>query len=161
MTTIIKTWLVIGSLENWETAFGQPIPLWGLRETYRNIFQLLSRGDQVAVYVKTPVKGVVGFASVKDKYVDQDTPIWNEEKGKGKVIWPLRFRLSDLRVLPRQYWQGKREVGLPRPIDITDFSIFWQRGFHELTETQAATVFERAKKNWGEEFFISLLKEPV
>ena len=80
MTTPIRTWLVKGSLENWETAFSQPIPLWGLIEKYQKTFQYLSRGDQIAIYVKAPVKGVVGFGTVKDTYIDRDTFIWNEEK---------------------------------------------------------------------------------
>jgi hypothetical protein len=161
MATIIKTWLVIGSLENWETAFAQPIPIWGLKERFANIFQFLSKGDQIAIYVISPVKGIVGFASVKDKYIDYETPIWNEEKDRGKVIWPLRFRLSDLRVLPRQYWEGKKDSGLPTSIDITDFPIFWQKGFHELTDSQAAKIFERARKSWGEEFSRFVVKEPT
>lgn len=29
-----KIWLLIGSQENWTTALSQPIPIWGLRESY-------------------------------------------------------------------------------------------------------------------------------
>jgi hypothetical protein len=44
-------------------------------------------------------------------------------------------------------------------IDITDFSIFWRKGFHELTSSQTVKIFERARKNWSEEFFVPLVKE--
>ncbi len=156
---IPKMWLVIGPVEHWDTAFDEPIPVWGLKEVYINTFQFLSRGDQIAIYATSPIKGIVGLASVKDKYVDQDTLIWKEEKEKGRVIWPLRFRLSDMRILPKQFWTRKEGTVSPGPVDIRDFQMFWQRGFQELTETQAAIVFERTREKWGKDLLLAPIKE--
>ena len=158
---MVRTWLVIGSSEHWETAFAQPIPLWGLRESFLKSFQILSRGDKIAIYIITPIKGVIGFGSIKDKYIDRETLIWNEEKARGEVIWPLRFRISDIQALPRQYWKAKKGSNLPAPVDITDFPIFWQKGFHQLSDSQAAKVFERARGSWGDEIFRSEVRERV
>jgi len=152
MCAAIKTWLVIGSLENWDTAFAQPIPLWGLRESYLHSFQLLSKGDLIVVYVISPIRGVVGFANVKDTYIDRENLIWPDEKRQKRVIWPLRFRLSDLNLIPRRYWQGEAGTGFQGPIDIRDFPIFWQKGFHELTEELATKLFLRAQQNWGHSY---------
>ena len=161
MSAAIKTWLVIGSLENWDTAFAQPIPLWGLRESYSNSFQLLSKGDLIVVYVVSPIKGVVGFANVKDKYIDRGSLIWPDEKRQKKVIWPLRFRLSDINVIPRSYWQGGTGTGFPKPIDIADFQIFWQKGFHALSDEQSVKIFSRVQQNWGQNYSALTVQETI
>ncbi len=95
-------------------------------------------GDFLWFYVTTPIKGVVGVGVVKDKYIDNTTLTWDEEWVKKKVIWPLRFRIQLLKVLPRSRWQ-------PEHINIEDFRLFWQKGFHLLPNIRAVELFKRAK----------------
>jgi len=156
----LKSWLVIGSLENWETAFAQPIPLWGLKEIYKNAFVDLSIGDMLFFYVKNPVKGIIGFGTTKDKYIDHKALIWKEEKDTRQVIWPLRFRIGIIQLLPRQGWTSKFYEA--RPISILDFGLTLQRGFQELTSNHQEEIFRRTKDAWRDEWTARLgTKEEV
>ncbi len=40
-----QIWLIIGSEENWITALSQPIPVWGLKESYYGQFSSLAMND--------------------------------------------------------------------------------------------------------------------
>jgi len=141
MNTYLNSWLVIGIPQNWETALSQPVPIWGLKERYKLEFQTLSIGDVLWLYATRPVKGVVGVGAVKDKYVDNVNLVWPEELEKGKTIWPLRFRIHILKILPRSLWKTER-------IRIDDFRLFWQLGFQKLTEKHATELLKRAGRTF-------------
>ncbi|MGE4555129.1 MAG: hypothetical protein AB7D02_03335 [Candidatus Paceibacterota bacterium] len=134
----VKNWLVIGIPDNWETALSQPVPLWGLKPRYQVEFQSMNIGDFLWFYATAPVAGVIGVGVVKDKYVDNVNLIWNEEKKLKEVIWPLRFRIHVLKVLPRDRWKTDK-------IKINDFHLFWQIGFQILRDKDAIELFQRVK----------------
>ena len=138
----IQNWLVIGIPRNWETAFSQPVPIWGLRPRYQTEFQVMNIGDLLWFYSTAPVAGVIGVGTVKDKYIDNINLIWDDELRKKEVIWPLRFRIHVLKVLPIERWKTDR-------IKINDFGLFWQIGFQLLKEEHAIELFKRARKSFG------------
>ncbi|PIP16406.1 MAG: hypothetical protein COX46_02445 [bacterium (Candidatus Ratteibacteria) CG23_combo_of_CG06-09_8_20_14_all_48_7] len=133
-----KNWLVIGIPENWELAFNQPIPLWGLKPSYKVEFQAMNIGDLLWFYVTSPIKGVIGAGVVKDKYIDNVTLTWKEEWVKKQVVWPLRFRIQVLKVLSYARWKDEC-------VRINDFNLFWQRGLHLLSDMQGMEIFKRTK----------------
>lgn len=137
-----KNWLVIGIPENWKRALSHPVPLWGLRPRYRAEFQAMQAGDILWFYVTKPVVGIVGVGMVKDKYVDPVNLVWEEEKAKKQVIWPLRFRIQVLKVLPFNLW-GKA------CLKIIDFNLFWQQGFQLLKSEQVIELEKRAEAIFG------------
>lgn len=137
-----KNWLVIGILKNWETALSQPIPIWGLKPRYQADFNSMTIGDLIWFYVTRPVRGVIGVGVVRDKYTDENNLIWEEEFVKKEVVWPLRFRIHVLKLIPRKLW--KEEC-----IKIDDFNLIWQIGFHLLTAKHGATLGERLKRSMG------------
>lgn len=51
----MNTWLVIGSVQNWETALAQPVPIWGLRPAHNAAFDAMQPGDTVWFYATSPV----------------------------------------------------------------------------------------------------------
>lgn len=128
--------MVIGSKENWETALAQPMPIWGLRPSYRPDFSYLSPSDFLWFYVKSPIKGIIGVGSVKDKYVDLENLVWEDEIKRGKTIWPLRFRIHVLKVLPHELWKSEC-------IKINDFNLFWQKGFQPLSKEYVEILLKR------------------
>ncbi len=138
----VQNWLVIGVPRNWEIALTQPVPLWGLKESFQLEFNSLRIGDLLWLYATSPIKGVIGVGTVKDKYVDIKNLVWEKEIEEEKVIWPLRFRIHVLRVLPMKDWTK-------RQIKIEDFNIFWQRGFHLLTPEHAMELMRRASDIFG------------
>ncbi len=142
MNEITNNWLVIGIPQNWETALSQPVPIWGLKPRFRTEFKILNIGDVIWFYSTSPVSGIIGYGIVKDKYIDSRNLIWIEEHIKKEVIWPLRFRIHVLKVLPRHDWQKHR-------IKINDFNIFWQLGFQLLKNENIIELYNRASKVFG------------
>lgn len=135
-------WLVIGVKQNWITALSQPVPIWGLKQQYLNTFQSMREGDNLWLYTTSPVKGVIGLGQVKDKYVDWKTLIWPEELEKQQVVWPLRFRIHILKILPVTKWESSC-------IRINDFNLFWQQGFQQIRPDYLPELIKRTEKVFG------------
>lgn len=142
MSHMIQNWLVIGISRNWETALSQPVPVWGLKPKYRAEFQALKTGDILWFYSTSPVGGIVGIGTVKDKYMDDVRLLWEEEYKKKEVIWPLRFRIHVLKALPTKLWRTDK-------IKINDFNLFWQLGFQALRKEHVIELLKRAKNSFG------------
>ena len=133
-----QNWLVIGVIQNWETALSQPVPLWGLKTRYQAEFQTLNIGDMLWFYTTAPVKGIIGLGMVKDKYTDNMNLVWNEELKQKEVIWPLRFRIHVLKMISRNQWKTDC-------IKINDFNLIWQIGFQLLKDEHVSLLIERSK----------------
>ncbi|MBI2578342.1 MAG: hypothetical protein HYW26_01380 [Candidatus Aenigmarchaeota archaeon] len=142
MNKEFNNWLVIGVIKNWETALSHPVPLWGLKPRYQSDFSSLNVGDFIWFYATSPVKGIIGIGRVKDKYIDNVNPVWEEEKKNKEVIWPLRFRIQILKTLSRDKWKTDK-------IDISDFRLNWQVGFQLLDIKKSIRLFELAESTFG------------
>jgi len=138
MNNKIQNWLVIGIPKNWETAFAQPVPIWGLKPHYQAEFQALDIGDLLWFYSTSPISGIIGVGAVKDKYVDNINLVWDEELKRKEVIWPLRFRIHILKALRRAEWKTYR-------IKINDFNLIWQIGFQSFREEHVIELLKRSK----------------
>lgn len=101
-------WLVVGSPENWRTAFAHK-NIWGLRRTQRHHWDTLNEKDVLLFYVTSPVGGLVGHGTVRTKF-HQDQPLWPQEVQEHKVIWPLRFEFNVDRCLPFDEWQTSKLI---------------------------------------------------
>lgn len=143
MKNKVQNWLVIGVPENWETALSQPIPIWGLKPRYQAEFQAMDIGDILWFYSTSPIGGVIGIGMVKDKYPDYINLIWKEELKQKEVVWPLRFRIHVLKILPQAQWRTDR-------IKINDFGLLWQIGFQPLKDEHVLKLSERAEDVFGE-----------
>jgi hypothetical protein len=142
-----KTWLVMGKEYNWETALTQPLPIWGLKDRYFGEFARLNVGDYLIFYVVSPVTGIIGLGKVKDKYVDRQNLVWEDEKKQGRVVWPLRFRIEVVHLLTKNLWRNKS--GELSPVAISDLNIMWRIGFQELSAEYASKIFNRIQEKWG------------
>src|SRR3972149_11879848 len=119
----MQSWLLIGITKNWDKALSQPVPIWGLKTRNQSDFNYMKIGDLLWFYSTSPVSGVIGIGALKDKYIDNANLVWDEEIKNRKVIWPLRFRIQVLKVLPAFKWQDNN-------IKINDFGLFWQTTLH-------------------------------
>lgn len=142
MKSKMQNWLVIGIPKNWETATSQPVPIWGLKPRYQAEFQAMNIGDILWFYSTSPVGGVIGVGVVKDKYIDNVNLVWEEELKRKEVIWPLRFRIHVLKILPKARWKTDR-------IKINDFGLFWQVGFQLLKGKRVVELFKRIERIFG------------
>jgi len=102
-------WLVIGTEQNWHTAFDYG-PIWGLRNSQRHYWEKLTENsDIVFFYVTAPVSGVVGYGVVRTKLL-QNSPLWPDERARNELIWPLRFEFDVLSCLPPAIWRTERYI---------------------------------------------------
>ena len=103
-----RYWLVVGSPENWHTAF-QHGNIWGLKETQRHLWESLRENDTVLFYATKPVGGLIGYGSVHTKF-QQNQPLWPQEFQEGRVIWPLKFEFDVEYCLPPAQWTIQKLV---------------------------------------------------
>jgi predicted RNA-binding protein len=122
-------WLVVGTKQNWETAFEHG-NIWGLKERQRHLWQSLNESDKVLFHVTQPVGGVIGYGVVRTKF-KQNKPLWPEEIRRNEVIWPLRFEFDVDFCLPPDKWVSKKIVSKE----------LWPRsGFQLLDQKTAKTL---------------------
>lgn len=99
-------WMAIGTPSNWMEAFAKG-NIWGLRPRQKSRWGSLAEHDTILFYATKPAAGVIGYGSVKAKFV-QDQPLWADEIKEGKVIWPLRFEFNVDYCLPPDKWESNR-----------------------------------------------------
>jgi len=106
MTDSTNFWLLVGTPENWVTAFDYG-GIWGLKRSQERFWQRISENKDIAFfYVTSPVAGVVGYGVVRTK-LRQDSPLWPEERAKNEIIWPLRFEFDVMSCLPPAVWHDQ------------------------------------------------------
>jgi energy-coupling factor transporter ATP-binding protein EcfA2 len=96
-------WAAPGPPEYWEIAFNKG-GIWGVVEKKYNLWKNLSTGDYILFWATEPVKGVIGYGIVREKFRDT-TPLWPAEIKEGKAIWPYRFKFDIEYCLPREKWE--------------------------------------------------------
>ncbi len=103
-----RYWLMVGSPENWRTAFEHG-NIWGLKETQRHLWEGLEENDTVLFYATRPVGGIIGYGTVRTKF-RQNQPLWPKELQERKLIWPLRFEVDVGYCLPPDKWTTQKLV---------------------------------------------------
>jgi len=103
-----KFWLVVGTAQNWQTAFDHG-NIWGLKETQKAFWDRLNEDDFVIFYATAPVGGLIGYGTIRTKF-KQNRPLWPLEVRENRVIWPLRFEFDVEKCLPYERWQDSKVV---------------------------------------------------
>jgi len=142
MNSEFRSWLVIGRVENWETALSQPIPVWGLKDSFRKQFSALAAGDVIWIYATKPVSGIIGIGLVREKYIDNLKPLWPDELASGTVVWPLRFRFQVLKLLPRDQWAT-------RAVSLEGTGAPCRKGFQVISEKQLKAILAKTQEVFG------------
>jgi len=103
-----KWWVIVGDKENWGYAIQGTKGIWGVRDNLlKKRWDKLSKGDYVLFYVKSPIKGIVGYGRVEAKN-KQDKPLWPDEVKENKVIYPWRFYFDIIYILPLESWEKEK-----------------------------------------------------
>jgi len=79
----------------WEIGLAQKI--FGFRTSTFGLWNTSNVGDFVAFYVTSPLKKIVGFGKITEKFED-DTIIWGAEEFSGKAIWKFRIKFKVIRM---------------------------------------------------------------
>ena len=86
-----KYYLLVGDRKTWNVSLEKR--LWGFSEKTKGFWNTTNSGDYIAFYVTTPMRRVIGFGKLGEKFVDKSI-IWPDEKLNEGVIWKYRIRYS-------------------------------------------------------------------
>jgi hypothetical protein len=91
-----RFYLLIGDLETWEISLKNRI--WGFKETTKGLWNKLQIGEYVGFYATKPLKKIIGFGKILNKYIEE-TIVWLDEKFFNKSLWKYRMRLEIMYVV--------------------------------------------------------------
>lgn len=97
-------WMAIGPEENWKIGLKRKI--WGLPSRYKKQWQLIEPGDVVFLYITAPIRGIVGYGTMRTKEVREEA-IWPEEKQIESALWPLHIAFETDFCLETKDWEEK------------------------------------------------------
>ena len=132
----MRYWVAIATPDNWRVAFEQGNTV-GLTPRFARRWEQVQPGDFLVLYATDPVRGVIGYGTIRQK-LRQDKPLWPEEEERGEVIWPLRLVFDPVFVFPPDRWQEERVVN-----EVVNFKA--KLGFRELEEDIASAVIAPLK----------------
>ena len=133
----MKHWLNVAPTNSWEESLRLGICGVTPAEINRVQWMKVQPRDIVLFYATTPVKGLIGWGRVIERFEEQ-TPIWPQEKRVGHVLWPFRMRIAVEFIIPQDDWIEKR-VKL-------DPSMSVQRSLMPLSETLGIDLVAKLKK---------------
>lgn len=141
----MKLWILTGNEENWATALDHG-NLWGVREGgLVNRWKTLQKGDLLAFYVKSPVKGLIGVGKLESKF-KQDKPLWPDEIRLKQVIYPYRFGFLILGIITPDKWHTEA-------ISVSDLPLSIQAGVNSIGKKE---VVEEIVNRMSEKFGLNL-----
>jgi hypothetical protein len=93
-------------------------------------------------YVTSPVRGIVGIASVEGKAIEESI-LWHDEAVVGRVLYPYRILFKPLFVLNEDKWKTDR-------IQIKDLNVSVRAGLNSLKNQDVmGKLLDRIRKMWG------------
>ena len=92
-----KTWILTGSLENFEATREHGFRVIGMKERRRNMAEQVEPGDLIVFYV-TKVQAFGGIARVTGEMYEDRTKIWPGKPGQPDP-YPWRFKTEPVLVL--------------------------------------------------------------
>jgi predicted RNA-binding protein with PUA-like domain len=110
-----KSWILTGSLENFQINVERGFDVIGFKEGRRRMAEEFEPGDEIFFYV-TGVQAFGGLARVKSEMFEDRTPIWpgykgaRPAKGKKPEPYPWRVEAEPVIVLPKEEFVPAEEL---------------------------------------------------
>ncbi len=142
----MATWILTGSLENFQINVERGFDLIGLKERRRIQASQFEPGDQVVFYV-TGVQAFGGIARVTSEMFEDRSPIWPQGKKKHPEPYPWRVEAEPLTVLaeddfiPAESLLGELEHLGKWPAE--HWHLAFQGQLRTVSESDAALLGER------------------
>lgn len=114
--------------------------IWALAGGYYKTWTRLAKGDRLYFYAMTPVKGVIGYGTVSETFVEEKNLIWPEEVKRKEVLWPLQIRFKIQSLVPLESWETKK-------IPIARGAIVFQKALQLLKPELAEFLCEAFSKS--------------
>jgi hypothetical protein len=133
-----RYFILVGDEGTWKAALEHQ--QWGFTQKSFGHWRTINEGDFVAFYVTTPIKKIIGFAKITEKFVSKDF-IWPDEKFFKRSLWGNRIRFEILTVL--ENW----EDGIGSPPNIV-----LNIGRKVVERKIFALLIKNASKKWKIKF---------
>ncbi len=104
-----QTWILTGSLENFEINVERGFDVIGFKERRRNQAEQFESGDEVIFYV-TGVQAFGAIARVTSEMFEDREPIWPQGKKKHSEPYPWRVRAEPVLILPENAFVPAEEL---------------------------------------------------
>lgn len=105
----MTTWILTGSLENFEINVERGFDVIGIKEGRRGLAEQLEPGDEVVFYV-TGVQAFGAIARVTSAMFEDRTPIWPQGRKKRPEAYPWRVAAEPVVVLDRDSFVDAAEL---------------------------------------------------
>ena len=88
-----RYFILVGDEYAWRTSIRHNI--WGFSQRSIGNWNTSNIDDYVAFYATAPIKRIIGYGRITDKFISEDIT-WPDEKVLGKSIWKYRIRFEKL-----------------------------------------------------------------
>jgi len=95
-TTKPRYYILVADEKTWKVALEKC--QWGFSQKNVGLWNTTNDGDFVAFYVTTPIKKIIGFGKVIEKFISEDI-LWPDEKLFKKSLWMLRLQFKPIHVV--------------------------------------------------------------
>ncbi|MBO3797353.1 MAG: EVE domain-containing protein [Thermoproteota archaeon] len=136
----MKVWIVSGSAGNLKTSIEKG--KWGVNMRLKNSWNRVAQGDLLLFYVTSPVRGIVGVASVEGK-AEENNILWRDEAVVGRVLYPYRILFKPVFILDEDKWETGR-------IPVKDLNVSVRAGLNSLrNQDTVEKLLDRIRGSWG------------
>jgi predicted RNA-binding protein len=99
---IPRNYILVGDEKTWKVALYNE--QWGFTQKNIGLWNTINEGERVAFYVTSPVKKIIGFAVINEKFVSKEI-LWPDEKLFNKSIWENRVKFK-IKMLVKNWSDG-------------------------------------------------------
>lgn len=119
-----RFYILIGDENTWKISFSKNI--WGFSEKTKGSWNTSQIGDYLVFYVTSPVKKIIGFGSISEKFIDDDL-FWPDEKIFRKSLWKYRLRFKTFFII--ENWKNgiecPKNIMLNQGRKVIDIKLFF------------------------------------
>ncbi|MEM3958620.1 MAG: hypothetical protein QXO47_10525, partial [Thermoproteota archaeon] len=105
-------------------------------------WERVAKDDLLLFYVTSPVRGIVGVASVEGK-AEENNILWRDEAVVGRVLYPYRILFKPVFILDEDKWETGR-------IPVKDLNVSVRAGLNSLrNQDTVEKLLDRIRGSWG------------
>jgi hypothetical protein len=88
---MLRHYILVGDADTWKVSLANN--LWGFSDKSKGSWNTCKIGDYLAFYVTAPIKKIIGFGTIKNKFTDENI-VWLDEKFFGRPIWKHKIEFE-------------------------------------------------------------------
>ena len=143
-----KTWILTGSLDNFNATREHEFRVIGMKERRRNLAEQVEPGDLIVFYV-TKVQAFGGIVRVTGEMYEDRTKLWPGKPGKPDP-YPWRFETAPVLILDDEQFVPAEELAQElehvRKWPPEHWTLAFQGQLRTVSEADSALLFERLRE---------------